>query len=121
MLQWFRESPRRVAAILVVSLAALGVPHTADPNHDADYAIGVVAAQDGWANKLVSGDLRTEKHHDHCIACHATRSGWTRPQLRHAAPASLAAPVLLFAIVTARSADPLAQPSLRAPPSPRLA
>ena len=121
MLQWFRESPRRVAAILVVSLAALGVPHTADPNHDADYAIGVVAAQDGWANQLVSGDLRTEKHHDHCIACHATRSGWTRPQLRHAAPASLAAPVLLFAIVTARSADPLAQPSLRAPPSPRLA
>jgi hypothetical protein len=121
MLHWLHRRTRHTAATLVVSLVALGIPHSDDPNHDADCVIGAFVMHDASAHRLTAKDSDGSNHSNHCLACHAARSFRPRAQLRYAAaPVSTRTIVVHLTIVTASSAGPHKRPPLRAPPaSPR--
>lgn len=103
-------------AMLLASMAVLGVLHDADAGHDADFTI-VAVAHDASAHGVRAAGADVPDHPVHCLACH-----WARPFRTRMVVASFAAPPLeplgarLVATVAVRSAVRFAQPPLRSPP-----
>ena len=125
MLQWFRVRASRVAAVLLVSVAALGASHAAphqDDCHDAACAT-VAVPHDASAHQVRSPSPATDNHPLHCLVCHWVRSFRPRPEVRIvSAPAIQTGVRLHVESFTAPAAATVAQPPLRSPPaSPVLA
>ena len=115
MLTWFRTRASRVARLLVLSLAALALPH-ADSNHDADSAFALLVVHDASGHG-VGTPASKDAEPGHCAICHLSRP--FRPLPQTAIPAITSAASTGFFPVddsTTAKADAAAQPPLRAPP-----
>jgi hypothetical protein len=119
MLSWFRARVRSTAAMVLLSLAAVGglVPSThASDCHDADcYSITVAhdPAGHSWTREPASDAPSSQ----HCILCHLTRSFRPRPVAVYTAAPPLEGSVNHHVLVVALPAIvPATQPPLRAPP-----
>ena len=124
MLKWLRSRASTVAAAALVSLVAMGLaelrPHVPDC-HDPDCAEAFFAPSDAAEARLTGASPGRSETHDgvHCAGCHLSRSFRTRPQVAafHAPPPDRSSHPHLVEFQL-RPAPSLAQPSLRAPPSP---
>ena len=115
MLKWFRTRLSGVARLLVLSLAALALPH-ADSNHDADSAFALLAVHDASGHG-VGTPASEDAEPGHCAICHLSRP--FRPLPQTAIPAITSAATTGFFPVddsTTAKTDAAAQPPLRAPP-----
>ena len=115
MLKRFRTRASAVARLLVLSLAALALPH-ADSNHDADGAFALLAVHDSSGHG-VGAPASQDADPGHCAICHLSRP--FRPLAQTAIPAiASAARAGLLHIDDSRTAraETAAQPPLRAPP-----
>lgn len=122
MLTRFRRRTRYAAAALLVSVVALGVPHSFDPHHDADWDGGVVIHHDESAHQMGEPDDTQDNHPLHCLACHWARSFRLRSIIAHLAPPNPEATKLVHShAVPESSGQGVVQPPLRGPPaSPRI-
>jgi hypothetical protein len=115
MLKWFRTRASGVARLLVLSLAALALPH-ADTNHDADGAFALPVVHDATGHS-VSTPASEDAEPGHCAICHLSRP--FRPLAQTAIPAIASSARTGFIHAddsrTAKAAT-AAQPPLRAPP-----
>lgn len=117
MLRRFRERSTHVAAALAVLCAMVGAPHSADPHHDADHGVALVA-HDESAHRVRSAASGTDTHPLHCLVCHLARSFRPRTETRiMSAPAARAGARIHLEIFTASPAALVAQPPLRSPPA----
>src|SRR5688500_3630909 len=115
MLKWFRTRASTVAPLLLLSLAALALPH-ADSNHDADGAFAVPVVHDASGHGI-GAPASEDADPGHCAICHLSRP--FRPLSQTAIPAiTSAARTGSFHVDDSRTAkaDTAAQPPLRAPP-----
>jgi hypothetical protein len=115
MLKWFRTRASGVARLLVLSLAALALPH-ADSNHDADGTFALLVVHDASGHG-VGTPASEDADPGHCAICHLSRP--FRPLAQTAIPAITSAATTGFIHLddsrTAK-AGAAAQPPLRAPP-----
>jgi hypothetical protein len=124
MLKWLRSRASTVAAAALVSLVAMGLaelrPHVPDC-HDRDCAEGFIAPSDAKGSRFTGASPDASDAHDglHCAGCHLSRSFRTRPQAAafHAPPTDRSSRPHLVEFQL-RPGPSLAEPSLRAPPSP---
>lgn len=115
MSRWFRRHLSPVAAALLVSIAALSVPHGAEPGHESEFA-GFVAGDGSDGN--LSGEQSGDGSEIHCLACHWARAFRPSTEGRYVAEPFDAAPVARHAgAVPGRRAAAVSQPSLRSPPA----
>lgn len=115
MLKWFRSRASATAPILLLSLAALALPHGGESAHDADGDFALVFAHD--ANGHGVGAPSTTEEPDHCAICHFSRQFRPLTQIALVAAAFDAASAFASPDVPAVAlADSAAQPPLRAPP-----
>src|SRR5918994_7410319 len=109
MLKWFRTRASATAPILLLSLAALTLPH-ADSDHDADGAFALLVVHDASGHGI-GAPASEDTEPNHCAICH-----WSRPfrPLTHTAvqPTAAATATRSFNIddVTAARTDSAAQP-----------
>src|SRR5262245_49732625 len=61
----------RILALLLTVIVS-GLPHSADPNHDAEWSAGALVAHDASAHRLTAPGPGAD-HEIHCLACHAGR------------------------------------------------
>lgn len=120
MLKWFRTRASAIAPLLLLSLAALALPH-ADSDHDADGAFALLVVHDANGHS-VSAPASEDAEPSHCAICH-----WSRPFRSHTQTAVLAITsaattgFFRFDDFAAARTDAVAQPPLRAPPqSPEI-
>lgn len=105
-----------VAAMLLASMAVLGVLHEASAGHDVDSVI-VAIPHDAAAHQVRAPGSGGPDHPVHCLACH-----WARPFRTRMVDALFAAPpfqpagALLVTAVAVRSAPRYSHPPLRSPP-----
>jgi hypothetical protein len=117
MLCRFRGWTGAVAASLVVTLGTLWAPHSADPHHDAEYALSFVA-HDETAHRVTSAESASDTRPLHCLVCHLVRL-----MRRHAQTREVTAPhpeVIVRVhteVFTASSSASVVQPPLRSPPA----
>lgn len=117
MLDWFRRRSHALAATLMLALAALGIPHSAEPSHDPDFAIGANVTHDASAHRMADGS-ETDGRSAHCAICHAARSFQPRDQVRKVATHIPEVVGLFdFEVLIAVSTPAVLQPSLRGPPA----
>jgi hypothetical protein len=120
MLTRFRVHAPRIAAMLLLSLGAMGaslVTGHAYGDHDEDGAI-VLVAHDASAHRVGAGGPAFDGPPLHCLVCHWARS--FRPQTETAflpAPADQAGARTYIVAFTVAPAAQVAQPPLRSPPS----
>ena len=116
MLQWFRARAAAIAPILLLSLAALTLPHASDSAHDADGNFAIVFAHDA-AGHAVGRPSAAEEPPDHCAICHFSRPFRPLTQITFIAAAALQSSArILHDIHAVAKTDLSAQPPLRAPP-----
>lgn len=112
-----RTLRRRVSSIalaLLVSIAALSVPHGAEPGHEPEFA-GFLAA-DGTDGALAPA-TSTEGHELHCLACHWARAFRPVVETRYLAqPIDNARIARHVRSERGHHSSPVSQPSLRSPP-----
>lgn len=115
MLKWFRTRASVIAPALLLSLAALALPH-ADRGHDADGAFALLVGHDASGHGI--GTPASENAgSSHCAICHWSRP--FRPPTKTAFVAITSVATTGFFRVddfTAARTDSAAQPPLRAPP-----
>ena len=117
MLKWFRSRAPAIAPVLLLSLAALALPHVGDSNHDPDGDFALVVAHDA-AGHAVGIPSSTEEPTRHCAICHWSRSFRPLTQITYLASARLEAAGLRYSNHSpVARADIAAQPPLRAPPT----
>ena len=115
MLTQFRHRARAIAAILLVAVAPLGLPHSFNPHHDDDHH---VVRHDASTHRIGSFDSDQDQHPLHCLACH-----WVRSLRLRSATVDLAEPHYQSAklhhwqISFEADGRSLVQPPLRAPPA----
>lgn len=115
MLKWFRTRASAIAPALLLSLAALALPH-ADPGHDADGAFALLVVHDASGHG-VGAPASEDPEPNHCAICHWSRPFRPLPQTAVLAFASVATTGFLrIDDFTAARTDSAAQPPLRAPP-----
>ena len=115
MLKWFRNHASTIAPSLLLSLAALALPH-ADTNHDSDGAFALLVVHDASGHGT-GAPASEEADPGHCAICHLSRP--FRPLPRAAIPAIASAARTGFCHIDdsrAARADTATQPPLRAPP-----
>jgi hypothetical protein len=69
----FRRHVRLAAAVVLVSFATLGAPHSFDAHHDVDWHSGPIP-HDESAHSLAAQDSSQTTHPLDCLACHWARS-----------------------------------------------
>lgn len=103
-----------IALALLVSIAALSVPHGTEPGHEPEFA-GFLAG-DGTDGVLESA-AATEGHAIHCLACHWARAFRPVVETRYRAhPIDNARVARHVPREQGRHTTPVSQPSLRSPP-----
>lgn len=115
MLTWFRARASAIAPALLLSLAALTLPH-ADSDHDADGAFALLVVHDASGHG-VSAPPSENAEPSHCAICHWSRP--FRPLTQTAVLAITSVAATGFSRIddfTAARTDSSAQPPLRAPP-----
>lgn len=120
MLKWFRTRASAIAPALLLSLAALTLPHTGS-DHDTDGALALPVVHDASGHG-VRAPASEDAEPSHCAICHWSRPFRPLPQTAVLAITSVAA-TGFFHVDDFRAArtDSAAQPPLRAPPhSPDL-
>ena len=123
MLQWFRLHAGRIAAVTMLTMAAVGgstvVPHH-DDCHDAACR-SVAVKHDESAHRIGSAPTTVGEHAQHCLVCHWIRAFRPRTESRvvsvEASDAGIRIPVTIVAL---SGRAPVAQPPLRSPPSSEL-
>lgn len=115
MLKWFRTRASTIAPSLLLSLAALALPH-ADSNHDSDGAFAPLVVHDAGGHGI-GAPASEAADPGHCAICHLSRPFRPLPQTAIPVIAS-AARTGFFHIDDSRAAraDTATQPPLRAPP-----
>lgn len=115
MLKWFRSRAAAIVPALLISLAALALPH-ADSDHDADSAFARLAVHNASGHGIGTTASETAEP-SHCAICH-----WSRPFRPLTQTAVLAITsgattgfIRIDDFIAART-DSAAQPPLRAPP-----
>ena len=125
MLQWFRVRASRIAAMAMLSMAAVGgsavLPHE-DDCHGASCSPAAVA-HDAAAHRVGAPPSADASHPLHCVVCHWVRAFRPRTEARIVSTLAEKAGVrIAIDIVPASAGAPAAQPPLRSPPaSPVLA
>ena len=115
MLKWFRTRASAIAPALLLSLAALTLPH-ADSDHDADGTFALFVVHDARGHGIGT-PASEETEPRHCAICH-----WSRPfrPLTQTAVVAITAEAATGSFniddFTAARTDSAAQPPLRAPP-----
>jgi hypothetical protein len=120
MLQWFRLKASRIAATVIVAMAAVGgsavAPHE-DDCHDATCR-SILVEHDAAAHRIGAASTADDNHPLHCLVCHWVRAFRPRIEVRFVstltADAGISVPVALFTI---SGRAPVAQPPLRSPPA----
>ena len=115
MLKWFRTRASTVAPVLLLSLAALALPH-ADSTHDADSAFALPLVHDANGHGI-GAPASEDADPGHCAICHLSRP--FRPLPQTAIPTITSAARTGFFHVhdfRAAKADTAALSPLRAPP-----
>lgn len=116
MLNRLRRRARETAAALIVAIAALSLPHSLDPHHDADNHGVVVHDESG--HRIGGPDSGQEDHPLHCLACHLARSSRLRPDGVQLGLPGAQPTTPLHAPASSKASGPShVQPSLRAPPA----
>jgi hypothetical protein len=116
MLNRLRWHARETAAALIVAIAALSLPHSLDPHHDADNH-GVVI-HDASGHRIGGPESTQDDHPLHCLACHLARSSRLRPDGVQLGQPDPQPATLVRAPSSSKASGPShAQPSLRAPPA----
>jgi|SRR5688572_15439494 hypothetical protein len=121
-MRWFRVHASRIATAAILSLAVIGLsaasPH-ADDCHDSCTVLFV--EHDASAHRITA-PAAADSHLPHCLVCHWARSFRPRTESR-VLPTPAVEPGITVHVefVTAAVSGSVAQPSLRAPPSPDLA
>jgi hypothetical protein len=114
MSRWFRRHLSPVAAALLVSIAALSVPHEAEPGHESEF-VGFVAG-DG-SDGAFSTESPDEGHEFHCLACHWARAFRPAVEARYLAlPSDNGRIARPSGVARGHYRFPVSQPSLRSPP-----
>jgi hypothetical protein len=114
MRTWSRRRLSSIAVVLLISIAALSLPHGAEPGHEPEFA-GFVAG-DG-TDGVLTPEAPGEGQELHCLACHWARA--FRPVIETRFLAQPIDDTRLARHVRAeagRRSSPVSQPSLRAPP-----
>ena len=121
MLTRLRRRALPVAVALLVSVLALGIPHSFDPHHDADWDATVIHHEES-AHQVGEPDGKQDNHPLHCLACHWARSFRLRSISAHLAPPDAKSAKLVHShVVPESSGQGVVQPPLRGPPgSPRI-
>jgi hypothetical protein len=119
VMSWCRARVRSTAAVVLLSLAALGglspSTHAADC-HDAD-CYSLTVAHDPAGHSLTREPAGDGQSAQHCILCHLARSFRPRPVTVYVAAPPLAGSANRHVSVVALPAIvPATQPPLRAPP-----
>ena len=121
-MRWFRVHASRIATAAMLSLAAVGVsvaaPHD-DDCHDA--ACHPFAVEHDASAHRITAPAAADSHPLHCLVCHWARSFRPRTESR-VLPTPAVEPGITVHVeyFTAAVSASVAQPSLRAPPSPAL-
>jgi hypothetical protein len=115
MLKWFRTRASVIAPALLLSLAAVTLPH-ADSDHDADGAFALLVVHDAGVHGI-GAPASEDAEPSHCAICHWSRPFRPLPQTAVLAITSVAATGFFHVddFWGARR-DRAAQPPLRAPP-----
>ena len=115
MLTWFRTRASAIVPALLLSLAALTLPHV-DSDHDADGTFALLVVHDASGHS-VGTPPSEDTEPSHCAICH-----WSRPfrPLTQTAVVAITAEAATGSFniddFTAAKSDSAAQPPLRAPP-----
>jgi hypothetical protein len=122
MLQWFRARASSVAAVAILSMAAVGgsavVPHE-DDCHDACAA---TAAHNHAAHRIGAASPDTDNHPLHCLVCHWVRAFRPPTEARFVSlPSTDTAVGVSVETIAVSGRAPVAQPPLRSPPSSPIA
>ena len=115
MLKWFRTRASTIAPSLLLSLAALALPH-ADSNHDSDGAFALLVVHDASGHGI-GAPASEEADPGHCAICHLSRP--FRPLPQTAIPVIASAARTGFVHIDdsrTAGAETATQPPLRAPP-----
>jgi len=116
-LKWFRARAVSIAPALLLSLAALALPHIGDAHHDPDSDFALVVAHDPSGHN-VSRPSSPDGETHHCAICHWSRifRPLTQTAIVHFAVCERAGLVCGNVFRVAIRGD-AAQPPLRAPPT----
>jgi hypothetical protein len=119
MLRWFRTRARVLAAVVLVSVAALGatsvVPHEDDCH--GGYCIVSIVPHDASQHSIGRTSPPVD-HPLHCVVCHWQRLLRPSIELVHAFAPAVENDVRLAAdVLTVPLLFPAAQPPLRSPPA----
>jgi hypothetical protein len=117
MVSSFRRRAAWIAALLVVSLSSVEMPHWGAEHHDPDFDL-VLVAHDADAHHVTSDEGKESAPTGHCLACHWGRS--FRPGVRADAVKAPVEPSRLALVPDqpfVPAGAPVAQPPLRSPPA----
>lgn len=113
--RWFRQRLTPVALVVLIAVAALGLPHAED-GHDADCTL-VAVAHDASAHRVGAASTHDVAPPVHCLACHWLRA-LSRPCAARQVERQAASHIGLRSDAPALPAFALdTRPPLRGPPS----
>ena len=118
MLQWFRARASSIAAVAILSMAAVGGSAVVPHEDDCHEACAATAGHNHAAHRIGAASPDTDNHPLHCLVCHWVRAFRPRTEARFVSlPTADDAVGINAQVVTVSGRAPVAQPPLRSPPS----